>query len=70
MSPTCYSNLFRNRWTALIWAAGICWGAVEFTACTDIGSNDAVASANATTAADDAANLNRLEVLVSQLEKK
>lgn len=65
MSPTRYSSLFRNRWVALMWAAGICWSAVEFTACTDIGSEDAVA-ANAT----DAADMNRLQALVAELEKK
>jgi hypothetical protein len=25
------SSVFKNRWFALIWAAGICWMAVDFT---------------------------------------
>jgi hypothetical protein len=27
-----YSNLFRSRWNALLWAVGICWGAYWFAA--------------------------------------
>jgi hypothetical protein len=29
------STLFTNRWLALIWAAGICWMAVDFTGSDD-----------------------------------
>ena len=70
MSPTRYSNFFRNRWTALIWAAGICWTAVEFTACTDIGGNDTEIAANAVSPAEDAANMKQLQALVAQIERK
>jgi hypothetical protein len=29
---TGYSRLFRSRWAALLWAAGICWTAYEVAA--------------------------------------
>ncbi len=30
MFPFRYSSIFRSRWIALIWAAGIIWTAVDF----------------------------------------
>ncbi|WP_076068257.1 hypothetical protein [Sphingomonas montana] len=68
MSPTRYSSLFRNRWLTIMWAAGVCWSAVEFTSCMDLGPPDGVA-AQTTAATDDAASLNELQALVGQLEK-
>lgn len=32
MFPFRYSTIFRNRWFAVLWAAGICWMAIEFAA--------------------------------------
>lgn len=29
MFPFRYSSIFRSRWIALLWAAGMCWMAVE-----------------------------------------
>ncbi len=43
------SSLFANRWFALIWAAMICWMAVEFT------SPDAAADPNQAAADEKAA---------------
>ena len=31
MLPIRTSSIFRSRWTALLWAGGIIWSAVEFT---------------------------------------
>ena len=30
MIPVKHSNIFRNRWWALLWAAGIIWFAYDF----------------------------------------
>ena len=70
MSPTRYSSLFRNRWTALIWATGVCLTAVEFTASTDIGGNATEIAANAVSPAEDADNMRQLQALVAQIERK
>ncbi len=32
MFPFRYSAIFRSRWMALFWAAGICWMAYDFAA--------------------------------------
>ena len=32
MFPMKYSSIFRNRWFAVLWAAGIIWMALSFTA--------------------------------------
>ena len=32
MYPFRYSTIFRSRWMALLWAAGICWMAYDFAA--------------------------------------
>ena len=32
MIPVKHSNIFRNRWWALLWAAGIIWFAYDFAA--------------------------------------
>ena len=32
MYPFRYSTIFRSRWMALLWAAGICWMAYDFVA--------------------------------------
>lgn len=58
-----YSSLFRSRWLALLWSAGIVWSAVEFAESQDRG--DAVA-ANAVDG--DGADLKQLQDLVGKLE--
>jgi hypothetical protein len=30
MLPIKHKSIFKSRWIALLWAAGICWTAVEF----------------------------------------
>jgi hypothetical protein len=57
-----YSSLFRSRWLALIWSAGILWTAVSF-----VGSQEPGDGINANAAADDGASLNELQALVGKL---
>ena len=49
MIPMRASSIFKSRWMALIWAAGIIWFAYEAAAS---GSQDSNASANATQLTD------------------
>jgi len=42
MIPMRTSSVFRSRWMALLWAAGIIWFAVDFA-----GGNDAAANTSA-----------------------
>ena len=57
MIPMRTSTIFKNRWMALLWAAGILWFAYDFAGSTPDGSSDANAASNAAAghgAADDA----------------
>ena len=47
-----YAKLFRSRWAALIWAAGILWTAVDVAGYSP--GHKADAAANASTPADQA----------------
>jgi hypothetical protein len=40
MLPMRMSTIFKNRWMALIWAAGIVWFAYDFAAPSDESSNN------------------------------
>jgi hypothetical protein len=48
MIPMRHSSIFKSRWMALLWAAGIIWFAVDFTApdgaATGNGADNAVAT--------------------------
>jgi len=57
-----YSSLFRSRWLALIWSAGILWTAVSF-----VGSQEPEDGVAANGAADEGANLSELQALVAKL---
>lgn len=59
-----YSSLFRSRWLALLWSAGIIWTAVEVAGSQDPGDNVAANGA----AHDGAADLNQLQDLVGKLK--
>jgi hypothetical protein len=41
MFPIRYSSIFKSRWWALLWAAGIIWFAYDFAA-PDVSSNESV----------------------------
>lgn len=58
-----YSSLFRSRWLALLWSAGIIWSAVEFADSHEGG--DAVA---ANGASDDGADFKQIQRLVDELQ--
>ena len=49
MIPMRTSSIFKSRWMALIWAAGVIWFAYD---ATGSGSQDSNASANATQLTD------------------
>lgn len=53
-----YSRLFRSRWAALIWSAGIIWGAVSFVG---VDTSDEVST-------NQVGVLNQIQALVSQLK--
>lgn len=53
MLPIRTRSIFKSRWIALLWAAGVCWTAVEIA-----GGQDAPAGDNAATAPADAEALN------------
>jgi hypothetical protein len=63
MYPFRYSTIFRSRWMALLWAAGICWMAYDFAAPDNAGNNAQAGEDMPINAADIAAiqaNLNQL----------
>jgi len=62
MIPMRTSTVFKSRWMALIWAAGILWFAYDFAAPSDDGSNTANAeqptdASGAPVTSDDANNM-------------
>ena len=48
MIPIKHSNIFRSRWWALLWAAGIIWFAYDFAAPSDDSANSAANAEQAT----------------------
>jgi hypothetical protein len=55
MLPIKHKSIFKSRWIALLWAAGIVWSAVEFTGGQHAGDgNDANGSETDTQAAINA----------------
>jgi hypothetical protein len=63
-----YSSLFRSRWLALLWSAGIIWTAIEVGYSFD-SSSDAVTNAADNASGDGgAADLNQVQALVHRLQ--
>lgn len=56
MLPIRHKSIFKSRWIALLWAAGIVWSAVEFTN-GESGQADNNAQANQTDSGDSATNV-------------
>ena len=50
MLPVKHSNIFRSRWWALIWAAGIVWFAYDFAGSAPATDNSSVNAEEATDA--------------------
>ncbi len=63
MYPFRYSTIFRSRWMALLWAAGICWMAYDFAA------PDGNAAGNNQQADDMPINGNDIAAIQSQLNQ-
>lgn len=55
MVPMRFATIFRNRWMALVWAAGIIWFAYDFAGSAPQDDN-ASADANQASQVDDAMN--------------
>jgi hypothetical protein len=63
MLPVKHSNIFRNRWWALLWAAGILWFAYDYAGsapATDASSTNAEQPTDATGAPVTSDDENRL----------
>ncbi|WP_037551720.1 hypothetical protein [Sphingomonas sp. URHD0057] len=54
MIPIKHSTIFKSRWMALLWAAGIIWFAYDFAAPSDDGTNNAGGNEVQVTDADGA----------------
>ena len=60
-----YSSLFRSRWLALLWSAGIIWSAVEFA-----DSQDGPGAESANEATVDGADLKQVQELVDEIPSR
>jgi hypothetical protein len=58
MYPFRYSTIFRSRWMALLWAAGILWTAYDYAA----PDSNAAAGNNQQAASDDGGSLSNADV--------
>lgn len=70
MIPMRTSSIFKSRWMALLWAAGIIWFAYDFAGSADESSppnNDAVQITDASGAPVSAQEANQLEEAVKNL---
>lgn len=68
MFPFRYSSIFRSRWIACLWAAGICWTAYDFVPQKPEAENaQQEAPANAAGDALDSADMKALEAAVNRL---
>lgn len=62
MVPMRMSTIFKNRWMALLWAAGILWFAYDFAGSAEDGSDQNVAAnvgGSASSSSDDANSVAR-----------
>lgn len=63
-----YSWIFKSRWMALLWAAGICWMAVDYVGVApDEGSNGASAITDATGAEISPEQVEQIEGALKKL---
>ena len=71
MFPIKYSTIFKSRWVALLWAAGILWVAYDFAAPSDDptanNSSDAVQLTDATGAPVSPDEAKQLEQMANRL---
>ena len=52
MLPIKHNSIFKSRWVALLWAAGICWMAYDFANQVKTPDGNEVSDANDFTASD------------------
>jgi hypothetical protein len=65
MFPFRYSTIFRSRWMALLWAAGICWMAYDFAAPDD--KTDANGQVNSSDMPINSADVAAIQAQLKQL---
>jgi hypothetical protein len=61
MFPFGYSRIFKSRWMALLWAAGICWMAYDFAGTAPGPASDASGATDATGAPIDQQSVDNLK---------
>ena len=62
-----YSWIFKSRWMALLWAAGICWFAVDFVGSPTEDGNKATATTDLTGAEMSPEDVKRVEETLKRL---
>jgi hypothetical protein len=71
MFPFRYSSIFRSRWMAVLWAAGICWMAVDVASASgdgsEAGNNGASVQEDVTGTPYDDADIKALEQSLKDL---
>lgn len=69
MIPMRHSTIFKNRWFALLWAAGICWMAVSFAGRDESQGDEASNKAAAAKPAGDDAEIKALKATLKRVEQ-
>ena len=67
MIPMKNSSIFRSRWFALIWAAGILWFALDVAGTPEGASDNRVASTDATGAPVPSSDTEALEAAIANM---
>ncbi len=67
MIPMKNSSIFRSRWFALIWAAGILWFALDVAGTPEEASDNRVASTDATGAPVPSSDTEALEAAIANM---
>ncbi|MEP7315800.1 MAG: hypothetical protein ABI667_03800 [Sphingomicrobium sp.] len=67
MIPMKNSSIFRSRWFALIWAAGILWFALDVAGASEEASDNKVASTDATGAPVTSSDTKALEAAIANM---
>jgi hypothetical protein len=69
MLPIKHQSIFKSRWIALLWAAGIIWSAVEFTGgLSGAADNNQASSDNGQSDAGDSATAAALQGTMNTLQ--
>ena len=68
MIPMRNKTIFKSRWWALLWAAGILWGAHDFVSMSKVEDAANTASDNTAAGANADASTSQLSALVGQIK--